>query len=217
MNAPIGNLELAVIGNCQVAALLDHMGRIVWACLPRPDGDPVFCALLSQQLGDAPDGVFSVDLQDQASCTQSYVRNTAIVETRLYDSTGSGIKITDFAPRFRVRGRVHRPMSIVRIVEPLTGRPIVRLRFQPCAGYGAAHPQRIAGSHHVSFVAPDLRYRDILDVFFGRQANRYRPHAHPLGIAKLHPANPSAKFVEFFFDVPRLHSRDIRRANRGIS
>jgi GH15 family glucan-1,4-alpha-glucosidase len=159
MSDKIGNLELAVIGNCQVAALVDHLGRMVWACLPRPDGDPILCALLSEKLGESPDGVFSVELQDQTSCTQSYLRNTAILETRLYDSAGGGIKITDYAPRFRLRGRMHRPMSLVRIVEPLGGRPIVRLRFRPCSNYGAQRPQRVAGSHHLSFIAEELRYR----------------------------------------------------------
>jgi hypothetical protein len=29
------NLELGVIGNCEIAALIDGAGRIVWGCLPR--------------------------------------------------------------------------------------------------------------------------------------------------------------------------------------
>ena len=148
-----------MVGNCQIAALVDHLGRIVWACLPRPDGDPVLCALLSRQGGDSRDGVFGIELQNQHSHSQSYLRNTAIVETRLYDAAGGGIKITDFAPRFRDRGRMHRPMSLVRIVEPLGGRPFVRLRFRPCANYGAERPQRVAGSHHITFLAGNLRYR----------------------------------------------------------
>jgi GH15 family glucan-1,4-alpha-glucosidase len=154
-----GNPELAVIGNCQVAALVDELGRMVWACLPRPDSDPVLCALLSRDLGASAEGVFAVDLQDFASSTQAYVRNTAILETRLYDSSGGGIKITDFAPRFRQRGRMYRPMALVRLIEPLGGRPIVRLRFKPRAHYGAEAPQRIMGSHHFSFVSTNLRYR----------------------------------------------------------
>ncbi|MFX5808891.1 hypothetical protein ABTE39_19325, partial [Acinetobacter baumannii] len=40
------SLELGVIGNCAFSALVDKMGRIVWCCLPRFDGDPVFNALL---------------------------------------------------------------------------------------------------------------------------------------------------------------------------
>ena len=38
------NLELGVIGNCAIAALVDPSGTIVWSCFPRLDGDPVFCA-----------------------------------------------------------------------------------------------------------------------------------------------------------------------------
>lgn len=41
------DLNLAVIGNCQIAALIDDHARIVWACLPTPDGDPIFSALLA--------------------------------------------------------------------------------------------------------------------------------------------------------------------------
>ena len=62
-----GNLELAVVGNCQVAGLIDSAGRMVWACLPRPDGDPVLCALLQRDQGECADGVFAVDLHDQSA------------------------------------------------------------------------------------------------------------------------------------------------------
>lgn len=41
------NLAAGVIGNCVFNALIDARGRIVWCCLPRPDGDPVFNALLA--------------------------------------------------------------------------------------------------------------------------------------------------------------------------
>ena len=154
-----GNLELAVIGNCQVAGLIDELGRMVWACLPRPDGDPVLCALLRKGLGASADGVFAVDLKDLASSTQRYLRNTAILETELTDSSGGALRITDFAPRFRQRGRMHRPMAFVRLIEPLQGRPVVRLRFKPRAHYGAQFPQRIVGTHHVTFEHLDQRYR----------------------------------------------------------
>ena len=40
------NLQLAAIGNCQIASLIDDRARMVWTCLPRLDGDPVFCSLL---------------------------------------------------------------------------------------------------------------------------------------------------------------------------
>ena len=158
MNAS-SNLDLAVIGNCQVAALVDDRGRIVWACLPRPDADPVFCALLRREGGDSVSGVFAVDLRDMADSKRAYVRNTAIVETTLTDAQGNAVKITDFCPRFRSRGRNFRPMAIVRMIEPARGRPIVTVRLRPRCEYGAVDPQRVAGSHHIRFLSAALNYR----------------------------------------------------------
>jgi GH15 family glucan-1,4-alpha-glucosidase len=153
------NLDLAVIGNCQVAALLDDRGRIVWACLPKPDADPVFCALLKREGGDSISGVFAVDLRDVSQSRRSYVRNTAIVETVLNDTNGNAIKITDFCPRFRSRGRNFRPMAIVRMIEPIAGRPIITVRLRPRCDHGADDPQRVAGSHHIRFLSASLNYR----------------------------------------------------------
>ena len=44
-----GDLDLAPIGNCAVSALIDRLGRYVWACVPRFDSDPVFSSLLSDR------------------------------------------------------------------------------------------------------------------------------------------------------------------------
>ncbi len=35
-----------MIGSAEVAALIDKNARLVWMCMPRMDGDPVFCRLL---------------------------------------------------------------------------------------------------------------------------------------------------------------------------
>lgn len=153
------DLDLAVIGNCQVAALIDRRGRIVWMCLPKPDADPVFCALLQREGGDSASGVFAVDLHDMAEAKRQYVRNTAIVETTLTDAHGNSLKITDFCPRFRSRGRNFRPMAMVRLVEPIKGRPVIHVRLRPRCDHGAGDPQRVAGSHHIRFLSAGLNYR----------------------------------------------------------
>ncbi|HWL62110.1 MAG TPA: glycoside hydrolase family 15 protein [Steroidobacteraceae bacterium] len=152
-------LDLAVVGNCEVAALIDPRGTVVWMCLPHPDGDPVFNALLRPTLGDSRQGVFSVEMADLAIARQDYVRNTPIVETVLEAADGSRLRITDFCPRFESRGRVFRPMSLVRIVEPLAGRPRVRLHLTPEQAYGTSAGVIDGGSHHLRFEAHNCRYR----------------------------------------------------------
>jgi GH15 family glucan-1,4-alpha-glucosidase len=156
-------VNYGVIGNCQVAALIDEQARMVWACLPRPDGDPVFSALLQKEGGDSDKGVFAIDMIELTRSEQTYLRNSAIIETRLYDAHGGAVRILDFAPRFRSRGRVFRPMMFVRSVEPLAGRPTLRLRLRPTAGFGERCDTGITGSHHIRFAADGLHYRVTTD------------------------------------------------------
>src|SRR5690606_31627564 len=161
--SPTRPLDLAVVGNCEVAALLDRSGTIVWLCLPHPDGDPVFNALLRPELGASQRGVFAVELEDLANTSQQYQRNTAIVETTLESSDGSIVRITDFCPRFEARGRISRPPALVRTIEPLAGRPRLRLRLTPEQNYGTAPGLVASGSHHLSFEAQGYHYRITTD------------------------------------------------------
>jgi GH15 family glucan-1,4-alpha-glucosidase len=156
---PGPDLELGVIGNCEVAGLVDRLGRLVWACLPRLDGDPAFSALLTPEGGDAARGVFAIDLQGLAHASRSYLRNSAVLETILRDGAGNVVRIVDFCPRFRRRGRIFRPMMFIRIVEPLAGRPAIRVRLHPTTGYGEGEPLRHTGTHNICFYTPQLRYR----------------------------------------------------------
>ncbi len=156
-------LDLAVVGNCEVAALIDRQARVVWMCLPRPDGDPVFSALLTRTGGEAARGVFAIDLVGVVDSQQRYLRNTAIVETELCDERGNRIRITDFCPRFRARGRMFRPMMLVRIVERVSGRPLLRVRLRPTAHYGAHAADGRRGVHHLRFSAAGVDYRVTTD------------------------------------------------------
>ena len=153
MSSSRPNLELGVIGNCEVAALIDEKASIVWGCLPAPDGDPAFCALLSDDTGEDATGVFAVDMRDAATWTQRYLRNTAILETVIHDTHGNALRIVDFCPRYVTRGRIFRPMMFVRIIEPLQGRPMMRIRLRPRCDYGASAPRITRGSHHLAFHA----------------------------------------------------------------
>lgn len=147
------NLDYAVIGNCAVASLISTGARHEWFCFPRLDGQPVFNALLG---GDDPErGFMDIVLRDQSSCRQRYLRNTAIVETELTDATGGGVRVIDLAPRFRRFGRVYRPPMLIRRIEPVSGRPRIRLRVRPSFAYGADAGRTSLGSNHVRYVGAE--------------------------------------------------------------
>jgi GH15 family glucan-1,4-alpha-glucosidase len=157
----MSDLNLAMIGNCNIAALLDSQARVVWLCLPRFDGDPVFCSLLNDSAGEGSDGkgFYDVELLDFAWSEQSYRRNSAVLVTTLCDVKGGAIEITDFAPRFKQFGRVFRPMTIVRQIRPVAGKPRIRIRLRPTFSYGAQQPERTRGSNHIRYVLPDNTLR----------------------------------------------------------
>ncbi len=147
------NLELGIIGNCAIAALVNPTGSIVWSCFPRLDGDPMFCALLSQG-PNSYDGAFTIELKDVVGASQRYLENSAILETVLRDAADNAIEITDFCPRFMRFGRMFRPPTILRRIRAIAGRPIVTVRIKPRAANGAVSPQITRGSNHMRFVGP---------------------------------------------------------------
>ena len=149
-------LDLALIGNCTIGALVDARANIIWGCFPRFDGDPMFCALLRES---DDYGFFAVDLADCERAEQHYIENTAILVTRLFDRHGGAIEVTDFAPRFGQHGRTFRPMMLVRRIKRLSGSPRLTLRLRPACGDGASRPEITWGSNHIRYVAPTLALR----------------------------------------------------------
>lgn len=152
----MNNLDLALIGNCTVGALIDAQATINWACFPRFDGDPIFCSLLRNS---ADYGYFAVDLADFERAEQHYLDNTAILITRLYDRHGGCLEVTDFAPRFGQYGRMFRPMMLIRRLRKIAGSPRLTLRLRPACNDGAARPEITWGSNHIRFVMPGLTLR----------------------------------------------------------
>jgi GH15 family glucan-1,4-alpha-glucosidase len=158
----MSSLDLAVIGNSSVAALIDNRARIVFASVPRLDSDPVFCSLLRG--GDAAgvnpaDGALSVELRDFVSSEQSYVENTAVLHTVLADKDGGSIEIVDFAPRYDLHGRTHRPPMIARRITPVAGRPMVKITVRPLSDYGGSTCNAVRGSHHIIYSSERQRHR----------------------------------------------------------
>jgi GH15 family glucan-1,4-alpha-glucosidase len=151
----MSSLDLGIIGNCTISALIDPLGTVVWSCFPRFDGDPLFCRLID----DGEQGFYGVELDELAGSEQHYLPNTAVLVTRLTDRNGDGVEITDFAPRFLQFGRIFRPTTLMRIVRPFGETPRIRIRLRPVFHYGAHRPEITRGSNHIRYVGPDFSLR----------------------------------------------------------
>ncbi len=158
------NLELAVIGNCSIGALINRRGRIVWGCFPDFSGDPMFCSLLHDGKEQDRGGFFEVELKGCVESDQHYIHNTAAVVTTLRDDKGGAIEITDLAPRFKQMGRIFRPMAIVRQIRPLAGYPRICIRLRPAHSWGAGDIETTRGSNHIRYIGPDVVLRCTTDV-----------------------------------------------------
>ncbi len=155
----MSNLDLGVVGNCNWAALIDTRARVSWACVPRLDGDPIFCALVNGNDRERAAGFFDIGLEDFAESSPHYRENSAILVTILRDRFGSAVEVVDFAPRFERSGRMYRPLMLVRRLRPLAGEPRIRIRLRPAYGYGAHRPERTHGSNHIRYLLPDAALR----------------------------------------------------------
>ncbi|MEZ5946886.1 MAG: glycoside hydrolase family 15 protein [Hyphomonas sp.] len=153
----MSGLDLGIVGNGTIAALINSRGDYQWFCLPRFDGQPVF----NQLLGGG--GAFSVWMEDLASRTQCYDRNTAILRTRLESRDGSVVEIVDFAPRFETRGRMFRPAALVRRIKVLAGSPRLKITLTPETDWGGRRLKPVRGVNHVRFVDEELGFRVTTD------------------------------------------------------
>jgi GH15 family glucan-1,4-alpha-glucosidase len=159
----MSSLDVAVIGNCMVAALIDREARLVWTCLPRFDGDPIFHALV----GFGPDGhsfedgrgFFAIEMVALERCEQAYAENTAVLVSTLTDRFGNVLEIRDFAPRFQHYDRLFRAPMLIRRVRAVKGRPRIRVRLRPSFEWGARAPELTRGSSHLRYVGPNQTLR----------------------------------------------------------
>jgi GH15 family glucan-1,4-alpha-glucosidase len=158
----MSTLDLAAIGNCAIASLIDRNARHVWFCFPRLDADPVFSALLG---GATPvQGFMDVVVRDAVETSQRYLANTAVLETVITDRAGGKVRVIDFAPRFERFGRRFRPPMIVRRLEPLAKRTRLAVRIRPLFNYGAEKPSVSVGSNHVRFAGTNATLRVTSDM-----------------------------------------------------
>jgi GH15 family glucan-1,4-alpha-glucosidase len=121
--------DYALLSDLQTAALVHRKGSIDWCCFPRFDSDASFAALL----GYREHGHWVVSPADGGVATRRYRPGSLVLETEW--ETGEGkIRVIDFMPP---RGEA--PV-IVRVVEGLSGRVVVRSELVIRFGYGRVVP-----------------------------------------------------------------------------
>lgn len=124
----------AVIGNGRSAAIIEPDGTIVFACLPDFDSGTVFGKLLDTDRG----GSFGLELEAGQVVTQAYERHTNVLATTFAGPSGS-FRVIDFMPRYTWDGRAgaagDAPADIVRLIEPLSGQPVLRVNYDPRLEY----------------------------------------------------------------------------------
>jgi GH15 family glucan-1,4-alpha-glucosidase len=136
---------LAIIGNCSYSALVRN-GSVEWMCWPRPDSSFVFGPLLDRAKG----GAFAVEGVDATEVTQEYLENTNVLRT-VFRSPGGEFELLDFAPRFHLHDRSFKPQMLVRILRPLGGEPLARVRCRPVYEYGLVEGGSWRASNHIEY------------------------------------------------------------------
>ena len=149
----MSHLDLGIIGNSTIAALIDTDARINWLCLPKIDGDPIFDALLGGK------GSFGIWMEGRISSEQIYESNTAILRTRLIDKSGAILDVLDFAPYFLKRGRSFQPANFVRELKVIKGSPQIRIEINAQAEWGSREIEPKRGVHHIGYETENGGFR----------------------------------------------------------
>ena len=155
MNNKRHTYDMGIIGNCSYMAHIDKNANIVWMCWPDFDSSFVFGELLDKEKG----GHFQVKPhQDSFISKQYYIENTNVLCTEFESEDGS-FRVTDFAPRFQLFERYHKPLMLIRKIEPLNNHPTIKVSIKPRGGYGSIVPKAEKGSSHINFTGLESNLR----------------------------------------------------------
>jgi GH15 family glucan-1,4-alpha-glucosidase len=153
---PTPPLDHGVIGNGRVLALVSPSSAIDWLCMPSFSSPSVFARLLDTEKG----GTFMVVSGDgrELRGELDYIRNTNVLITRFQD--GDDIfDVVDFAPRVPDGIDVRVPIEIVRLIQPVKGRPRLKILFDPRPDYGRAPVHLAPGTNGVDVIAGEAPLR----------------------------------------------------------
>ena len=125
---------------------IDITGSVVWQCWPQFDSSFIFGPLLDQKKG----GRFSITPAGQYTSIQRYQENTNILET-IFTCEDGKFKVVDFAPRFELYERFHRPLMLFRKIVRMEGSPQIKVCCRPVGNYGELSSSPQVGSNHIQY------------------------------------------------------------------
>lgn len=156
----IHKYALGVVGNCSFMAYIDTRANVQWLCMPRFDSSFLFGGLLDNEKG----GEFSVSPESPlVSSKQYYVKNTNVLCTEIHSQNGS-FKVTDFAPRFYQFQRYFKPLMLIRKLEPLSGKPIIKVVCLPRGSFDMVEPETVVASNHIRYLNLKSQVRLTTDI-----------------------------------------------------
>ena len=138
--------NLGIIGNCHYIAYVDTNSSVKWMCWPQMDSSFIFGSLLDENKG----GEFQVIPQKNYRTKQRYIENSAVLITTFFCDDGD-FEVIDFAPRFSIHDRFHKPLQLFRKLKRIKGQPRIKIICDPRGNYGELRPEVFVGSNHISF------------------------------------------------------------------
>jgi GH15 family glucan-1,4-alpha-glucosidase len=164
------NLNYGIIGNCTSAALISQNGCIEWCCLPYFDSPSVFAKLLDRRKG----GEFDIRVAPDYKISQYYLSRTNLLVTS-FSRKRDKFELIDFMPRYkRDSGMYHCPPDIVRYIRHISGKPEIRVVYDPRPAYSQHEVKKevrdeyikhvtTGGSYESTYLYSDLDYQRIAD------------------------------------------------------
>jgi GH15 family glucan-1,4-alpha-glucosidase len=125
---------------------IDKSANVVWQCWPQFDSSFIFGGLISDKKG----GEFSITPPIDYQSEQYYMDNTNVLVTEFSTKEGS-YRVIDFAPRFELFERYHKPLMLFRKIEKISGTPRVTVSCRPMGDYGNLEGLASQGSNHISY------------------------------------------------------------------
>ncbi len=148
------HLDHGIIGNGRVLALIHPDSSVDWCCMPRFDSPSLFARILDEEKGGTWQFLGDGRLQ---TGNLNYVRNTNVLRHVFHTESGSW-EMFDFMPRIPDGLRHRTPLSFIRLLRPLSGRPRIQVRFDPRPNYAREQPKLLVEGDGLVFQSQGQRW-----------------------------------------------------------